>query len=152
VSNLIGDFEVTIDAKGRITFPAGLRKQLPEGEELCFVANRSLELNCINLYTKSEWDKIEAKLTGLNSFNPKIDKLKRLILAGSARLELDSAGRLLLPKNLIEMANISKEVVIQAQLNKIEIWDKAKYEAYILANSADLADLANELFGDSLEF
>lgn len=150
--SLIGDFEVSMDAKGRISFPAGLRKQLPEGEEAYFVVNKSLDQNCINLYTKSEWEKIQEKLSNLHVFNPKIEKLKRLLLAGSAKLELDSAGRLLLPKMLIDAVGLSKEVVIQAQINKIEIWDKAKYEAYILANSQDLADLANEIFGNNLEF
>lgn len=152
VLSLIGDFEVSMDAKGRISFPSGLRKQLPEGEDAYFVVNKSLEQNCINLYTKSEWEKIQEKLGSLNVFNPKIEKLKRLLLAGSAKLELDSAGRLLLPKVLIEAVGLTKDIVIQAQINKVEIWDKHKYEAYLAENSGDLADLANEIFGNNLEF
>lgn len=150
--NLIGDFEVSMDAKCRISLPAGLRKQLPEGEEEYFVVNRSFELNCINLYTKGEWAKIVDKLTSLNAFNPKIEKMKRLLLSGSAKLELDSAGRLLIPKGLVELVGLKKDVVIQAQINKIEIWDKDNYEAYIQAHSQDLAELANEIFGNNLEF
>ncbi len=152
VLNLIGDFEVTMDAKGRISFPSGLRKQLPEGEDAYFIANRSFEQHCINLYTKGEWDKIVSKLSGLNSFNPNIEKMKRLLMAGSAKIELDSAGRLLLPKKLIEGASIEKEVIIQAQINKMEIWGKQHYDAYLAAHSGDLADLANQIFGNNLEF
>lgn len=141
-----------MDVKCRISFPANLRKQLPEGEDAYFVVNKSLDQNCINLYTKSEWEKLEEKLSKLHAFNPKIEKLKRILLAGSARLELDSAGRLLLPKVLVEGVGLKKEVIILAQINKIEIWDKANYDAYLEANSKDLAALATEIFGENFEF
>src|SRR5690606_33072431 len=112
--------------------------------------NRSLEQICINLYTQSEWQKIVDKLSNLNGFNPKVEKLKRLIMAGSAKVELDSAGRLLIPKTLIDYVQLGKELIVAAQINKIEIWDKQRYNDYLNANSTELEDLANELFGGEI--
>ena len=84
---LIGEYEVSMDSKFRVALPAGLRKQLPEGEHNVFYVNRSLDQQCINLYTQSEWTKIITQLSSLSTFNPKVDKLKRLMMAGSAKLE-----------------------------------------------------------------
>lgn len=148
--NLIGEYEVSMDSKCRVALPAGLRKQLPEGENMVFYVNRSLDQKCINFYTHSEWSKIISQLSALSSFNPKVDKLKRLLMAGSARLEADSAGRVLIPKSLAESIGLNKELVIVCQINKAEIWDKGEYSKYLNENSADLAELANELFGNDL--
>lgn len=148
--SLIGNFDVSLDAKGRITFPAGLKKQLPEGELLSFVAYKGFE-NCIQLYTENEWEKIQAKLVKLSVLNPKLEKFKRLMLATSARLELDSAGRLLLPKHMITAVDLKKDVIILGQIDKMEIWDKANYDNYLAVNMGDLADLASEIFGGDIE-
>lgn len=147
---LIGEYEVSMDSKFRVALPAGLRKQLPEGEHNVFYVNRSLDQQCINLYTQSEWTKIITQLSSLSTFNPKVDKLKRLMMAGSAKLELDSASRILIPKSLAENIGLSKDLVIVCQINKVEIWGKAQYYKYLEENSGDLADLANELFGNDL--
>jgi MraZ protein len=146
----IGNFEVTLDAKGRITFPAGLKKQLPEGETLSFVAYKGFS-NCIEVYTESEWEKIQNKLTKLSVLNPRVNDLKRLMLANSARLELDSAGRMLLPKHQITVIGLQKDVIILGLIDKMEIWDKTSYNEYYNKNIEGLADLANDLFGSELE-
>lgn len=148
--SLIGNFEVALDAKGRITFPAGLKKQLPEQDVMSFVAYKGFD-NCIELYTENEWEKIQSKLSKLSVLNPKLVKLKRLMLSTSARLELDSAGRMLLPKNMIAAVALKKEVVILGQIDKIEIWDKQQYDTYLDANIGDLSDLATEIFGGDIE-
>lgn len=147
---LIGEYEVSMDAKFRVALPAGLRKQLPEGESSVFYVNRSLDQQCINLYTQSEWNKIISQLSSLSTFNPKVDKLKRLLMAGSAKLEMDSASRILIPKALAENIGLTKDLIIVCQINKVEIWGKTQYHQYLAENSADLADLANELFGNDL--
>ena len=139
-----------MDAKFRVALPAGLRKQLPDGEDALFFVNRSLDQRCINFYTASEWSKIIAQLSSLSAFNPRVEKLKRLMMAGSARLEADSAGRILIPKTLAENIGITKELIIACQINKVEIWAKDEYFNYLNESSDDLADLANELFGNDL--
>lgn len=136
-----------MDTKGRFLMPSGFRKQLPENSEMKFVVNRGLE-KCITLYTMDSWSVISGKLMKLNDFNVKVQKLKRLLLNGANIVELDSAGRMLIPKSLQEFAGLRKELVFSAQGNKVEIWDKETYYNYINSNSADLGTLSEEVFGD----
>ena len=83
----------------------------------------------------------------LNDFNPKVREFKRLFLNGATIVELDAAGRFLLPKPLQEFAGIKKDMVFSAQGNKIELWDKEAYHNYIKANAAGFSDLAATVAG-----
>lgn len=147
MTSFIGEYEIAMDTKGRFLMPSGFRKQLPENSELKFVVNRGFE-RCISLYTMGTWDSISSKLMKLNDFNEKVRKLKRIFLNGANIVELDTAGRILIPKSLQEYAGLKKELVFTAQGNKVEIWDKEAYYNYMNENSADISDLANEVFGD----
>ena len=144
--SFIGEYEVAIDAKGRFLLPAGLRKQLPEGLGDSFVVNRGFE-PCLVLYTMDVWEVISTKINKLNDFNPKERALKRLFLNGANIVELDGAGRMNLPKNLMEYAGLSKDMVIAAQGNKVELWDKAAYQNYMNQNVGTLSMLAEEVGG-----
>jgi MraZ protein len=144
---LIGEYELAMDTKGRFLMPSGFRKQLPENMEMKFVVNRGFE-RCLTLYTMESWAATSGRLMKLNDFNVKVQKLKRLFLNGANIIELDTAGRMLLPKTLQEYAGLKKELVFSAQGNKVEIWDKDTYYNYINQHSAELGDLSNEVFGD----
>lgn len=144
--SFIGEYEVAIDAKGRFLLPAGLRKQMPEGQGERFVVNRGFEA-CLVLYTMDVWEVISNKINKLNDFNPKERALKRLFLNGANIVELDSAGRMNLPKNLMEYAGLSKDMVIAAQGNKVELWDKTAYQNYMNQNVGTLSMLAEEVGG-----
>lgn len=144
--SLIGEYELAIDAKGRFLLPAGLRKQLPEGQSDRFVINRGFE-NCLVMYPMEVWAVISARINKLNDFNPKERALKRLFLNGATIVEVDSAGRMNLPKNLMEFAGLSKEMVLAAQGNKMELWDKAAYQNYLAQHVGDLSALAEEVGG-----
>lgn len=146
MANFIGEYELTIDAKGRFLLPAGFRKQLPEGANVQFVVSRGFE-QCLNLYPMDEWNILSEKINKLNDFNPKVRDFKRLFLNGANIVESDAAGRLLLTKTLLEHAGITKDTVLTAQGNKMEIWDKATHKAHILSKMADFSDLANEVLG-----
>lgn len=146
MAQFIGEYELTIDAKGRFLLPASFRKQLPEGAEPVFVVSRGFE-QCLNLYTMDEWNVLSEKINKLNDFNPKVRDFKRLLLNGANVVESDTAGRLLLTKTLLEHAGITKEMVLTAQGNKMEIWDKATHKAHIQSKMADFSDLANEVLG-----
>lgn len=143
--SLLGEYEVALDAKGRFLLPVGLRKQLPEGTER-FVVNRGFE-DCLTLYPMESWNELAEKVNRLNDFNPKVREFKRLFMNGATIVELDSAGRLLLPKSLQDHAHMSKEVLIQAQGNKAELWDKDTYFDYVKKNAAGFSDLAAEVAG-----
>ena len=142
----LGEYEVAIDAKGRFLLPAGLRKQLPEGAGERFVINRGFE-SCLVLYTMDVWQVLSAKMNKLNDFNQKERAFKRLFLNGASIVELDSAGRMLLPKNLMEYASLSKEMILAAQGNKVELWDKEAYQNYMKENVGGLSILAEEVGG-----
>jgi MraZ protein len=142
----LGEYEVAIDAKGRFLLPAGLRKQLPEGAGERFVINRGFE-NCLVLYTMDVWKVLSDKMNKLNDFNQKERAFKRLFLNGASIVELDSAGRMLLPKNLMEYAALSKDMVLAAQGNKVELWDRDAYQDYMKQNVGALSLLAEEVGG-----
>src|SRR5690554_3290458 len=114
MTNLLGEYELSLDSKGRFLVPAGFRKQLPEGEGSCFIINRGFE-HCLTLYPVSNWNVLSEKLNRLNDFNEKARKFRRLFLNGATSVDLDSAGRLLIPKSLIEYADIKKDIVFSAQ-------------------------------------
>lgn len=145
MTNLLGEYELTIDAKGRFLLPAGFRKQLPEAAE-SFVINRGFE-NCLSLYPKTNWDALADSINRLNDFNPKVREFKRLFLNGATPVELDSAGRLLIPKPLQDYADISKEIVFSAQGNKVELWNKDAYHQYLKNAASNYSDLASEVLG-----
>src|ERR1043165_2731201 len=144
--SFIGEYEVAIDAKGRFLLPAGLRKQMAEGQGERFVINRGFEA-CLVLYTMDVWEIIAGKINKLNDFNPKERALKRLFLNGANIVELDSAGRMNLPKNLMEYAGLSKDMVLASQGNKVELWDKTAYQTYMNQNVGSLSMLAEEVGG-----
>ena len=148
--HLIGEYEVAVDAKGRFLLPAGFRKQLPEGAGDRFIINRGFE-NCLTMYTMETWNALSEKINKLNDFNPKVREFKRLFLNGANIVEVDSAGRMLLSKPLLDFTGITKEngMILSAQGNKVELWDKDTYYAYLREHSANFSSLAEEVAGGS---
>lgn len=127
MNGFIGEYEATLDSKGRFLLPAGIKKQLPEGEEPVFVINRGFE-KCLTMYPVQSWKPLYENLSTLNDFDPKVREFRRYFLNGAMQLELDSAGRILLPKSLMEHAGLEKDIVLVSAMNKMEIWDKQKYQ------------------------
>ncbi len=138
----IGEYDSTIDTKGRFLLPAGLKKQLPD-QETSFVINRGFE-KCLTLYPSQSWKPIFKDISNLNEFDPKAREFRRYFLNGAQQVELDSAGRLLLPKNLMDHASLEKDIVLVSAVNKIEIWDKIKYQQFFESFSPEaFSNLAN---------
>ncbi len=150
MTGFLGEYEIAMDVKGRLLMPSGFRKQLPDGDPLRFVIHRTIDAPSLSLYTEAQWSVINEKLAKLNNFNSKVQRFKRLFLNGATLLELDTAGRLLLPKPLQEFAGLKKELVFTAQVDKVEIWDKDKYYAYLQQHANDLEGLSNEVFGEDI--
>ena len=125
----IGEYEATLDAKGRFLLPGALKKQLPEGSTDSFVLNRGFE-KCLSLYPQKSWKPIFTEISDLNDFDPKVREFRRYFLNGATQVELDSANRLLIPKNLMEHAGLERDIVLVSAVNKIEIWDKNKYQQF----------------------
>jgi len=125
----LGEYEATLDAKGRFLLPAGLKKQMPGEDGNAFVINRGFE-KCLTMYPLSSWEPIFTNISKLNDFDPKVREFRRWFLNGAIQMDLDSAGRLIVPKNLVEHARIDKDIVLVSAVNKIEIWDKKTYQQF----------------------
>ena len=92
------------------------------------------------------WKPIFSEISDLNDFDPKVRQFRRYFLNGATQVELDSANRLLLPKNLMEYAGLEKDIVLVSAVNKIEIWDKNKYQQFFETFSPEaFSNLANEV-------
>jgi MraZ protein len=118
----IGEFDCKLDPKGRLSLPAGLYKQFDAAYKDRFVINRSIFQKCLILYPLNTWESIVADLSKLNRFIKDNDTFIRQFTNGAISVDADNANRLLLPKRLTDYASIEKEVILSANLNKIEIW------------------------------
>ncbi|WP_025741096.1 division/cell wall cluster transcriptional repressor MraZ [Aquimarina pacifica] len=145
--NLIGTYECKADAKGRLMMPVAFKKQLSSVLQDGFVLKRSVFQTCLELYPMAEWNLLMQKLNKLNRFKKKNNDFIRRFTAGVKVVEVDSAGRLLIAKDLIGFAGITKDLVLSSAVNIIEIWDKDQYEKAIDDVADDFADLAEEVMG-----
>ncbi|MGH2553484.1 MAG: division/cell wall cluster transcriptional repressor MraZ [Chitinophagaceae bacterium] len=147
MTGFLGEFEATLDAKGRFLLPAGFKKQLPDDEISRFVMNRGFE-KCLALYPMKTWEPLFAKITSLNEFDPKQREFRRAFLNGATYVEPDGAGRILVPPNLKVYAELQKDIVLMATGDKIEIWDSSKYKQFFDSISSDaLSDLGKDVMG-----
>lgn len=145
--SLIGEYDCKVDAKGRFMFPVNLRKQLEEVFEKGFVINRNLHQKCLVLYPINEWNKLNKKLSKLNRLIKANDVFVRKFTGGATTADADTTGRVLLPKPLVEYANITTDIKVLGSNNVIEIWDKKLYDAF-LTQDMDIEKLAEDVLGN----
>lgn len=119
----MGQYEHSIDAKGRIIIPVKYREDLGE----TFVVTRGLD-GCLFLYPPEEWQTFVEKLQDLPS-NQNTRKIQRQFLSKAMEVVLDKQGRILIPALLRQVAALEKEVVFVGMMNRIEVWDKSRLEA-----------------------
>ena len=148
---LIGTYECKIDVKGRLLIPSAFKKQLAPVIPKGFVLKRAVFQNCLELYPLEQWEELIKKVNSLNRFKKKNNDFIRRFTAGVKFIELDSNGRLLIPRDLIEFSNINREVTLSTSVNIIEIWDKSSYEKAIADSRDDFAQLAEEVMGGDEE-
>ncbi|WP_228850561.1 division/cell wall cluster transcriptional repressor MraZ [Aegicerativicinus sediminis] len=152
MNSLIGTYECKVDSKGRLMMPAPLKKQLSPVLQDGFVLKRAVFQPCLELYPMPEWELLMGKVNKLNRFKKKNNDFIRRFTAGLKVVEVDATGRLLIPKDLIAFSSISKEVVLSAAVNIVEIWDKDRYEQAIDDATGDFADLAEEVMGQDDDY
>lgn len=128
----MGEFHHTIDKKGRLIMPAKFREDLDNG----FVITKGLD-NCLFVYPKEEWLEIEKKLKTLPFTKKEARAFVRFFFSGAIECELDKQGRVLLPNNLRNYAEIDKEVVVIGVSSRVEIWSEHNWEKY--SNEAELS-------------
>lgn len=148
MSHLIGEFDCKLDTKGRMVLPAALKRQMPDVERAGLVVNRGFEKHLV-IYSRSEWDKITSRLAKLNTYKARNRKFIRDFMRGATELTLDAAGRVLLPKSLLEYGGIVTDIVLSCQFSKIEVWSKEAYhKLWEDAEDEDFAALAEEVMGN----
>ena len=136
---LIGEFEHSLDAKGRLIMPAKLRESIGD----TFVVTKGLD-GCLFAFSITEWTNFEEKLKSLPLSDKNARNFVRFFLSGATECEIDKQGRFLIPNNLREAAGLVKETVIIGVGTRIEIWDKEKWTEYNNENMS-VEDIAENM-------
>jgi len=137
-----GASALNLDSKGRMSIPSRHRELLLSESEGRLICTIDLHQPCLLLYPFIEWEEVEYKLKQLSSMNPHERRVQRLLLGNAHELEMDKAGRVLLPATLRHHAGLEKETMLVGQLNKFEIWSDERWQQQIQD------DMAAELSGD----
>jgi len=136
----MGEFQHSVDAKGRLIIPAKFRDGLGER----FVTTRGLE-NCLFVFSEKEWEAFGEKLKQLPMASGNARQFTRLLFSGATECELDPQGRINLPANLRQYAGLDKEAVVVGVSNRVEIWSKAGWEEYCKKAEESFAETAEKL-------
>ena len=137
---LTGEFNHSIDSKGRLIIPSKLRESLGEH----FVITKGMD-GCLFLYPENEWEAFEEKLRTLPLTNKKARDFKRFFLGSAVEGEIDKQGRVLLSSSLRTYANLEKEVVLAGVLDKVEIWSKEAWDARTTDIEENIEDIASDM-------
>lgn len=149
MNQFTGEYDCKVDAKGRLRLPSALVRQIG-GVNLNFTINRGFEQHLI-MYPKEVWERKTKEINQLNIYNQQHRQVIRYFYRGATEVQLDSADRVLLPKTLLEYADIYKEVMLFAYQDQIEIWSKEKYEQMIEQEPEDFSSIADKVFGSSAQ-
>jgi len=142
----LGDYQHTLDAKGRVSLPAKFRAEMT-GK---LVIAKGLD-ECLYVYPAEEYNAFVESLIAQEDFDPRIRKVRRFFTTGAVETEFDSAGRVSLPSNLREYAGLTKDVAVTGNGNRIEIWDAEAWSAYQAGeDEGTIEDLARELADSGL--
>ncbi|CAI8353022.1 MAG: Transcriptional regulator MraZ [Owenweeksia sp. TMED14] len=148
MTQLLGVYECKMDSKGRVSVPSGLKKQLITIGTEGFILKRSVFSNCLELHTQNEWITLSDSVKKLNRFVKKNNEFIRIFHAGIKQVEMDSAGRILISKDLISFANLNNSIVFSATSFGLEIWNQADYEKAVNFKDHDFAKLTEEVMGN----
>jgi len=136
----IGEYEHSVDAKGRVIMPAKLREDI--GEK--FIVTKGLD-GCLFAYSFSEWTNFEGKLKTLPLTNKNARDFVRFFLSGAVECEIDKQGRFLIPSNLREYGALEKEIIIIGVGTRIEIWNKEEWKKYSSDENISADEIAENM-------
>jgi MraZ protein len=142
--DLVGNYHCRLDDKGRLKLPSELLAQLGPDHADTFVLNRGFE-SCLVLYPKVVWERFTEQVRMIPDFSGTARQFRREFYRDSYRLVKDSAGRLLMSKGLLDYAGIDRDVILECQGDKIEIWKTESFEDTRM-NPEDFAALAEKYF------
>ena len=137
---LIGEYNHTLDTKGRVIVPSRFREELGE----VFVITRGLD-NCLFLYPPREWSKLENELKNLPFTRSEARAFMRMFFSGASEVEIDKQGRILIPHILRDHASLKKEVVFIGVSNRAELWSKEAWEEYSSKSNLSFEQIAEKI-------
>lgn len=147
--DLLGEYDVTLDTKGRFRLPSSLLKNLGDRDTLKLVVNRGYS-GCLTLYPKPVWDFIKRDFDDLEEFDQDNVRLKRLFYAGATEIVPDSADRVQLTRRLLAMAKVTpgekEKLVLSARNDRVEIWAESVYYEMLEHETDDMGALAQKVF------
>lgn|SRR5574341_210123 len=139
-----GSYKFTLDHKGRVNIPAKLRKATLGSSYDSFVITRGLE-ECLFVFALDEWEKIEEKLRSLSFTQSHHRLFIRILLSHASDANLDEQGRITIPRNLLNLAKINKEILIIGALQRMELWNPETFEKYLKESDQSYEDVAEKI-------
>jgi MraZ protein len=139
-----GEFEHTIDRKGRLIVPAKFRQALKEHEVASLYLTRGLD-GCLFLFPESEWRTVESRFKTIPFTKAEGRKFNRMFFSGATELDVDSLGRVLLPRALKEFAGITEDVMIVGVSTRMEIWSKERWQAFYETSRQSFEEVAERI-------
>lgn len=137
---LIGEYEHTLDEKKRVSLPKAFRAAL--GKRV--VMTRGFD-NCLFVYARPAWDKVAEKLQSLSFVQTDTRGFNRFMLSGAAEVDVDGVGRILIPDHQKAFAGLKKNVVFAGVSDRVEIWDRARWQTYKARIEKDAEKMAAKL-------
>lgn len=144
---LFGEYECKVDSKGRFLFPSTLLSFFTEEEQKDFVINKGMD-SCLVLYPIQVWEKEIEKIYSKNQFLEKNRAFARMFQSGAQPVHLDNQKRILIPKKLLETAEIQNDIVLIGAYDRIEIWSKEKFESWLNTHQQEFTNLSEEVMKD----
>ena len=136
----MGEYKHNMDKKGRVIIPASFRDDL--GDK--FVMTRGLD-NCLFVYPREEWEILENKLTSLPITNKSSRTFVRFFFSGATECNFDKQGRISIPINLRDYADLDKEIVIIGLANRIELWASTNWDGYLSEAEDSYEEIAEQM-------
>ncbi len=140
----LGEFQHTLDTKGRVSLPARFRNEMTAR----IVVSKGME-GSLYVFPAENFEESIERLLESNEFDPKVRKVRRFFMSGATDVEIDSAGRMTIPPHLREYAKLEKEVAVIGNGDRIELWDSGEWERYNSETTEHIEDLAAELVDSS---
>ena len=140
-----GEYTHTLDEKDRFILPAKFREKVKTLKKRTLYMTRGLD-GCLSLYDKEAWSSLEEKLKSLSFTKQQSRSFNRLLFSGACEVNVDSQGRITVPENLKNFAQIKRDIVIIGVADRIEVWDKDTWTNFYSDNKKRFEKMAENLF------
>lgn len=128
-----GRFDHTMDGKGRVSVPQGLRDELSDPDGRPLVLTNLIDVPAVGIYSHESWVEFERRLASMSQAQPEVQAFRRMLVGGAVDCPIDGQGRIVVPQHLRQHAGLEREVVLTGIGTRVELWDRARYEQELQA-------------------